>query len=168
MDEPSREDGRMRRFQPRSRDINLGAAGGSPCDLCSLRRDVAAETPPTHSQRCFRPRACFPSYTNWQTCDGISPSGARHGRALLTGLLKSKAMFRKKAFVCSWLAGPLRLLDAKTAHRRHNSETRLSVWVNVMFSYKTERSWIIHFLIDWLIYWLISIRVLAAGQKIAV
>lgn len=47
MDEPSRENGRMRRFQPRSGDINLGAAGGSPCDLCSLRRDAAAETPPT-------------------------------------------------------------------------------------------------------------------------
>lgn len=47
MDEPSRGDGRMRRFRPRSGDINLGAAGGSPCDLCWLRRDAAAETPPT-------------------------------------------------------------------------------------------------------------------------
>lgn len=38
MDEPSGEDGRMRRFKPGSGDINLDAAGGSPCDLCSLRR----------------------------------------------------------------------------------------------------------------------------------
>lgn len=60
-DEPSREDGRMRRFKPRSEDINLDAAGGSQCDLCSLCRDAAAESSPTRSRRCFRLGACFPS-----------------------------------------------------------------------------------------------------------
>lgn len=34
MDEASGEDGRMRRFKSGSGDINLEAAGGSPCDLC--------------------------------------------------------------------------------------------------------------------------------------